>query len=115
MHPFRCAVQPTEGHFESGSEMTAIPATTSETASGASGLGSRLYRGWLEVAAHFGEVQTLLIICFVYVFVMGPMAIVAAVTGRDLLAKRGFEGSASAWCDADSTAQPDLERAKRLF
>ena len=65
---------------------------------------SRLYRGWLEVAGHFGEVQTLLIICFVYVFVMGPMALIAAVMGRDLLAKRGFEGANSVWCDADSTA-----------
>jgi hypothetical protein len=43
------------------------------------------------------------------------MAVAALATRRDLLAKRGFEGTASAWCDADSTAQPDIERAKRLF
>lgn len=95
--------------------MTANTVTMSEAAPGAGGVRSRLYRGWLEVAGHFGEVQTLLIICFVYVFVMGPMALIAAVMGRDLLAKRGFEGANSVWCDADSTAQPDLERAKRLF
>jgi hypothetical protein len=94
--------------------MTAITATTNEEG-GAPGLRTRLYRGWLELAAHFGEVQTLLIICFVYLFVMGPMALIAAATRRDLLAKRGFAGSASAWCDADSTTQPDVERAKRLF
>ena len=81
----------------------------------ATGLGRRLYLGWLALAAHFGEIQTVLIVGFVYVFVMGPMAVIASVTGRDLLAKRGFEASASAWCDADSTTQPDLERAKRLF
>jgi hypothetical protein len=92
--------------------MTAITAATNE---GGGGLRSRLYRGWLELAGHFGEVQTLLIICFVYLFVMGPMALIAAATRRDLLAKRGFAASGSAWCDADSTAQPDVERAKRLF
>jgi hypothetical protein len=96
--------------------MAAITAAaTTGTGPQAPGLRSRLFQGWLELAGHFGEVQTLLIICFVYVFVMGPMAIIAAVTRRDLLAKRGFEGRASAWCDADSTAQPDVERAKRLF
>jgi hypothetical protein len=81
----------------------------------AAGLGRRLHHGWLTLAAHFGEIQTVLIVCFVYLFVMGPMAVIAAVARRDLLAKRGFEATASAWCDADSTTQPDLERAKRLF
>jgi len=95
--------------------MAAIMASRGDAVPGASGVRSRLYRGWLELAAHFGEIQTILIICFVYVFVMGPMAVIAAAARRDLLAKRGFEGSASAWCDADSTAQPDVERAKRLF
>jgi|SRR5687767_15644187 hypothetical protein len=91
-------------------------ATTGQVPSpSGTGVRSRLYRGWLELAGHFGEVQTLLIICFVYVFVMGPMALIAAAAGRDLLAKRGFEAAASAWCDADSTPHPDLERAKRLF
>jgi hypothetical protein len=89
--------------------------TKSGVAGEAPGLRARLLRGWLEIAAHFGEVQTVLIVTFVYVFVMGPMALVAAAAGRDLLAKRGFAGGASAWCDADSTTQPDLERAKRLF
>jgi hypothetical protein len=93
--------------------MTAITAGTS--GGEALGVRSRLYRGWLELAAHFGEVQTVLIIGVVYVFVLGPMALVAAAARRDLLAKRGFEGAASAWCDADSTTRPDVERAKRLF
>ena len=96
--------------------MAAITAT-GKAASDAStpGLGRRLYHGWLELAAHFGEIQTLLIVCFVYVFVLGPMAVIASLTGRDLLAKRGFEGLASAWTDAESVSKPDLERAKRLF
>lgn len=81
----------------------------------AAGLGRRLYHGWLELAAHFGEVQTLLIVCVVYLFVLGPMAVVAMLAGRDLLAKRGFAAAASAWADADSVSKPDLERVKRLF
>ncbi len=79
------------------------------------GFGRRLYLGWLELAAHFGEIQTQLIVSFVYLFVIGPMAVIATVSGRDLLRKRGFGKSESAWNEADSTARPDLERAKRLF
>jgi hypothetical protein len=88
---------------------------TTSTQGEAPGLGRRLYHGWLELAAHFGEIQTLLIVCVVYVFVLGPMAVLAALARRDLLAKRGFEAASSAWSDADSTSQPDIERAKRLF
>jgi hypothetical protein len=89
--------------------------STAAPESGAPGLARRLQQGWLELAAHFGEVQTLLIVCVVYLFVIGPTALIAALAGRDLLGKRGFEGSASAWNDADSVSSPDLERAKRLF
>jgi len=75
----------------------------------------RLQHGWLLLAGHFGEVQTLLIVSVVYLFVVGPTAVFAGLLGRDLLAKRGFAASASAWREADSIATPDLERAKRLF
>jgi hypothetical protein len=76
---------------------------------------SAAQQGWLELAAHFGEIQTLLIVCVVYLFVVGPTALLATLFGRDLLRKRGFEGSASAWSDADTVSNPDLARAKRLF
>jgi hypothetical protein len=89
--------------------------TTAAPEGGAPGLARRLQQGWLELAAHFGEVQTLLIVCVVYLFVVGPTALIAALARRDLLGKRGFEGPASAWNDADSVSSPDLERAKRLF
>jgi hypothetical protein len=81
----------------------------------APGIWRRLRGGWLELAAHFGEIQTLLIVCVVYLFVLGPMAVLATLARRDLLDKRGFAGSASAWADADSVSNPDVERAKRLF
>ena len=78
-------------------------------------LGRRLYEGWLTIAAHFGEVQTLVIVCVVYVFVIGPLATGAAAARRDLLAKRGFGEARSAWWPADTVSAPDVERAKRLF
>ena len=89
--------------------------STAAPESGAPRLARRLQQGWLELAAHFGEVQTLLIVCVVYLFVIGPTALIAALAGRDLLAKRGLEGPGSAWNEADSVSSPDLERAKRLF
>jgi hypothetical protein len=79
------------------------------------GLGRRLYEGWLVIAAHFGEIQTVLIVCAVYVFVLGPLATGAAAARRDLLAKRGLGQAQSAWSPADTVSNPDLERAKRLF
>jgi hypothetical protein len=96
--------------------MTAITATANRgPAATTPGLGRRLYHGWLELAGHFGEVQSVLVVCFVYLFVMGPMALLASATRRDLLAKRGFDAATSAWSDSDSVSKPDLERAKRLF
>jgi len=74
----------------------------------------RLYAGWLEIAARFGEVQTLLVLVMVYTVVLGPVALVIFGLRRDLLHKRGLHGPGSAWSEAD-TAGADLERARRLF
>jgi hypothetical protein len=96
--------------------MAAITSTATTGPDAATpGFGRRLYLGWLELAAHFGEVQTQLIVCFVYLFVLGPMALIASLARRDFLTKRGFADDASAWNHADSIAKPDVERAKRLF
>lgn len=72
----------------------------------------RLYEGWLVIAAHFGEVQTSVILFFSYVFAIGPVALVMG--RKDLLAKKHLGEGATLWNDADTTL-PDLERAKRLF
>jgi hypothetical protein len=72
----------------------------------------RLYEGWLVIAGHFGEVQTLVILGLSYVFMIGPVSLVMA--RKDLLHKRELHAAGSAWNDADTT-MPDLERAKRLF
>jgi hypothetical protein len=74
----------------------------------------RLYGGWLEIAARFGEVQTLLVLAIVYTLVLGPVALVLLALRRDLLQRRGLHVSGSAWSEADS-AGADLERARRLF
>jgi hypothetical protein len=74
----------------------------------------RLLHGWLEIAGHFGEVQTLVLLGIVYVFVIGPTAVIARLAGRDFLAKRRLREPGSAWQEADSVAG-DLERAKHPF
>ena len=80
----------------------------------AASLGRRLLHGWLAVAAHFGEVQTLVLLGVIYVFVLGPVAAIAAAAGRDFLSKRGLRTPGSAWLTAE-TAPPDLERSKHPF
>ena len=74
----------------------------------------RLLDGWLLVAGHFGEVQTLVLLGVVYALVIGPMAIVTQLARRDFLAKRGLRAAGSAWLAADTTAG-DLERCKHPF
>jgi hypothetical protein len=71
----------------------------------------RLYEGWLAIAGHFGECQTLVVIGISYVLVIGPMSLVMG--RKDLLQKRAL-APGSAWSDADSEL-PDLDRAKRMF
>ncbi len=77
-------------------------------------IGRRLYAGWLEIAARFGEVQTLIVLTIVYTVVLGPVAVVLFALRRDLLHKRKLHLPGSAWSEAD-TASADLERARRLF
>lgn len=75
----------------------------------------RLYVGWLQIAARFGEAQTLVILTLVYTLVIGPVALGLAAARRDLLHKRDLHGEGTAWGEADTESRPDLERAKRLF
>ena len=74
----------------------------------------RLLNGWLVVAGHFGEVQTLVLLGVVYALVIGPMSVVTRLARRDFLAKRGLRAPGSAWLDAD-TSVPDLERSSHPF
>ena len=74
----------------------------------------RLYHGWLEIAARFGEVQTLLVLTMVYTFVIGPVSVILLALRKDLLHKGGLGEAGSSWSESES-AGADLERARRLF
>ena len=71
----------------------------------------KLYLGWMVIVGRFGHVQTLVILAFMYLFLIGPVALVMAVFRSDALGKRGLHSEGTAWLDADS-AEPSLERAK---
>lgn len=71
----------------------------------------RLYQGWMAIAARFGGIQTLVLLAFFYVFLVGPVSSLARLGGRDYLDKRKLDPARSAWRDAE-TSPPDLERAK---
>jgi len=73
--------------------------------------GRGLKAGWMTIMAHFGEVQTLIILGFFYAFLLGPAWVFMA--RHDPLTKRRLRESGGAWQPAE-TAEPDLERAKRL-
>jgi hypothetical protein len=71
----------------------------------------RLYHGWLSIAARFGGIQTLVLLAFFYVFLVGPASGISRLGGRDYLDKRQLDRAESGWRDAD-TSPADLERAK---
>jgi hypothetical protein len=76
---------------------------------------ARLRAGWLEIAAAFAEVQTLIILVLAYLVAIGPVALAMGAARQDPLHKRTLRALGSAWNAADSVSNPDLERAKRLF
>jgi hypothetical protein len=74
-------------------------------------LGQRLRRAWMAIVARFGHAQTLVMLSFVYVCVIGPGAAATRLIGRDLLDKRRRVREPSSWHPADSGGI-SLERAK---
>jgi hypothetical protein len=74
----------------------------------------RLLDGWLAIAGHFGEVQTLVLLGLIYVLAIGPASLVSRATGSDFLTRRGLRAGGTAWRDADSRP-PDLESFKQPF
>jgi hypothetical protein len=65
----------------------------------------------MQITARFGFVQTLVILCLFYVFLLGPIAVGSVLGRADFLHKRGLRSGGSAWSESES-AKPDLERAK---
>ncbi len=82
--------------------------------SGLRTLRRRLWQGWLALAARFGEVQTLVVLGFVYAFVFGPVAVVTQLAGRDFLDKHRLGQPDSAWRDSDARP-PELDNLKQPF
>jgi len=73
----------------------------------------RLQNGWMAIVARFGFVQTLVILALSYVLLIGPVALLGALSRRDLLDKRTPRGGGSAWNDSES-GHADFERAKQM-
>ena len=73
----------------------------------------RLLDGWMAIVARFGFAQTLVLLSVFYATLIGPVAVVGRVIGKDLLDKRELRAPGSAWQEADTTAA-DLERAKQM-
>ena len=73
----------------------------------------RLLAGWMVIAEHFGSVQTLVILAFFYISLIGPVSLVQAIARRDQLDKRKLRDPGTAWRESESGGN-DLERAKLL-
>ena len=73
----------------------------------------RLLNGWMVVAGRFGSVQTLLLLVFFYLVLIGPVSLVQMLGRRDQLDKRALWKKESAWHQSESGGT-DLERAKLL-
>jgi len=74
----------------------------------------RLLAGWMQIAARFGEVQTLVLLALIYVLVIGPASLVSRAFGSDFLSRRGLREAGSAWREADSRP-PVLDNVKQPF
>jgi len=86
--------------------------STIETKESKQSFWRKLYAGWLAIAGHFGEAQTLSLLGIIYVVMFGPVSLF--LKRGDPLHKRALPAGESAWNVADTSA-PDLERARRLF
>jgi len=71
----------------------------------------RLKMGWMVIVGRFGHIQTMVMLVFFYVLLVGPAASLARIGRRDYLDKAQLDPARSGWQEADS-APPDLERAK---
>lgn len=78
------------------------------------GSGRRLLDGWLQIAARFGEVQTLVLLGLIYTLVIGPASLAARALGSDFLSKRVPDAKGSAWRAPDSRP-PLLDNAKQPY
>jgi hypothetical protein len=75
---------------------------------------ARLKSGWMRIARHLGEVQTLVVLTLVYATVLGPLALMLRLVGRaDPLALRQAGGESFA--HPKQPLPTDRERCERQF
>ena len=73
----------------------------------------KLWSLWKAFAHVLGKIQTTLLLAIVYHVTVGPIALIARLTGRDLLGLREPEGPTFA-VPLDKTSTT-IERAQRQF
>ena len=79
----------------------------------ANSIGRRLYDWWMKFARLLGKVNTVVLLTLVYVVVVGPVALVFRVLGKDLLDRRTEKGE-SYWYERETDDQT-MNRSKRQF
>jgi hypothetical protein len=78
------------------------------------GLVRHVKQGWMAFASRFGRIQTALLLLLVYALVIGPLALVLRVIGRqDLLELRRPAGPSFA--HRKQQVPTDRERCERPF
>jgi hypothetical protein len=73
----------------------------------------RLYGYWMGFAKVLGKINTIVLLTLVYVVIIGPVALVLKVFGRDLLDRRP-EPRSSYWYEK-TQEDVTLERSKQQF
>ncbi len=76
-------------------------------------LGRSLYKGWMLFARGLAFVNTRVILTIFFVFIIGPIALILKLAGKDFL-QRKIDSSPSFWKPRER-AEHTLENATRQF
>ena len=79
----------------------------------ADSLRRRLYGRWMAFARVLGKINTIVLLTIVYMVIIGPVALVFRMFGKDLL-DRTSDGRSSYWYDRDEE-EHSVERRSRQF
>lgn len=73
----------------------------------------RLYRRWMAFARVLGKINAAVLLTIVYIVVIGPVALIFRIIGKDLL-DRTSENRPSYWYDREDE-EHSVERRSRQF
>lgn len=76
-------------------------------------IGSTIYKGWMTFARGLAFVNTRVILTLFFFIVIGPIALIVKIAGKDFLQRR-IDSSPSFWKSRDA-AEATLENATRQF